>query len=155
MDVYLVRHGIPVPGDKNPKKPLSNQGKKEVERVAVFMKEAGVTVQTVFHSGKTRARETAEIMAIELQPDGEIIEKKGLSPMDNVTAVAREIENSRGEIMIVGHLPHLGKLTSRLTHGNEAHPIVSFQPGSVLCLRRDTEKKSWVVAWMLTPEIIS
>lgn len=48
-------------------------------------------------------------MAIELQPDG--------------------------EITIVGHLPHLAKLTARLTHGNEAHPSQGYKRISkfVLC----------------------
>ena len=155
MKLYLVRHGTPVPKEKNPDKPLSDEGREEVERVAAFMKKAGVAVHTVFHSGKTRARETAQIMASKLQPDREVLKKQGLSPLDTVTEIAHEIEKSERDVMIVGHLPHLSKLLSLLTTGNQAITVVNFHPGGVVCLCPAEEEKVWTVAWMLVPEIVT
>lgn len=155
MNVYLVQHGRPVPKEENPDRPLSDQGRREAERMAAFLREAGVRVQTVFHSEKTRARETAEIMASKLQPDKRALEKKGLSPLDDVRAVAGEIDEGQEDLMIVGHLPHLAKLASLLTAGDESIQVVSFQQGGVVCLRRGGEERGWAVAWMLVPEIVS
>jgi phosphohistidine phosphatase len=56
--------------------------------------------------------------------------------------------------MIVGHLPHLAKLTSFLTTKSESESVVGFQQGGIVCLRPDEDKKSWAIAWMLVPEII-
>jgi len=143
-----------VPKEKNPDKPLSDQGREEVERVAAFMKKAGVAVHTVLHSRKTRARETAQIMAIKLQPHKEVLEKQGLSPLDSVEEIAHEIEGSERDVMIVGHLPHLSRLVSLLTAGTEIPTIVNFPPSGVVCLCPDEEEKDWAVAWMLVPDIV-
>lgn len=155
MNIYLVQHGRPVPKEENPERPLSDVGRGDVERMAAFLKSAGVEVEVILHSGKTRARETAEIMASKLQPKRESLEKKGLSPLDDVKRVADEIEQSNKDLMIVGHLPHLSRLASLLTAGNESIPVVGFQQGGVVCLRPGEEEKRWAVAWMLVPEIIS
>ncbi len=78
MNIYLVQHGKPVPKEENPDKPLSNQGKEDVERVASFLMKAGIKVDDIFHSGKTRAMQTAEIMIPKLIPGKEPVKKKGL-----------------------------------------------------------------------------
>jgi phosphohistidine phosphatase len=57
-------------------------------------------------------------------------------------------------LILVGHLPHLGKLASLLTAGSESSSVVSFQQGGVVCLRSDEEVTDWAIAWMLVPEII-
>jgi len=155
MKLYLVRHGTPVPKEKNPDKPLTDEGRKDVERVAAFMKKAGVAVHTVFHSGKTRARETAQIMASKLQPDKEVLEKQGLSPLDSVKEIAHEIEESERDVMMVGHLPHMSRLVSLLTAGTETPTVVNFPPGGVVCLCPAEEEKGWAVAWMLAPDIVT
>ena len=56
--------------------------------------------------------------------------------------------------MVVGHLPFMGKLLSRLVGQREEQNVAVFQPGSVACLERG-EEGSWGIAWMLRPEIIS
>jgi phosphohistidine phosphatase len=155
MKIYLMQHGKPVPKEEDPDRPLSARGREDVARMANFLKGAGVEVGSVFHSGKTRARQTAEIVTASLKPGSEPIEKKGLSPLDDVGAVAEEIKRNAQDPMLVGHLPHLGKLASFLTTGSESRSVVSFQQGGVVCLRSDEGVSDWTVAWMLIPEIIS
>jgi len=55
--------------------------------------------------------------------------------------------------MLVGHLPHLSRLASRLICGDEERKVVSFQMGGVVCLERDAEG-NWSVRWALTPELV-
>ena len=153
MAVYLMQHGKPLSKEDDPERPLSPQGIKEVENLAKFLHGLGITFQEIYHSGKRRARETAEIMGFRLTPGTEPKEKKGLSPLDDVGEIADQINKKEGGLLIAGHLPHLSKLTSLLVTGNETIPVVSFQQGGLVCLER-TEDGGWAVAWMLVPEIL-
>lgn len=155
MNIYLMQHGKPVPKEEDPDRPLSERGKQEVEKMAHFLKKARIEMEQVFHSGKTRAKESAEIMISKLSPGNSPLEKPGLSPLDDTNLIAEEIKHCQKDLMIVGHLPQLGKLVSLLTSGNESNAIVSFQQGGVVCLQQaDDGKKGWVIAWMIVPEII-
>jgi phosphohistidine phosphatase len=151
--VFLMQHGIPVPKADDPERPLSAQGIKDTENLADFLQKRGVIVKEFFHSGKRRARETAEIMSTRLAPDTEPKVKRGLSPLDDVEGIADQINEGEGDLLIAGHLPHLAKLTSLLVVGKESVPVVSFQQGGVVCLERDKDN-GWMIAWMLVPGII-
>lgn len=153
MRIYLMQHGKPVPKEEDPDRPLSDRGKGDVGRVSEFLRKSGLIVQEAFHSGKTRARQTAEIMVSQLNPDIKAQARAGLSPLDDVKEIASQIKGADKDLLIAGHLPHLGKLASLLIAGDEGVPLVSFQQGGVVCLEKNDEGR-WSVAWMVVPEII-
>ncbi len=153
MKIYLMQHGKPVSKDEDPDRPLSEQGRDDVERVARFLKRSGATIDEIFHSGKTRARQTAEIVISRLNPGEKPKEKSGLSPLDDVKKIAGQINERDKDLLIAGHLPHLGKLASLLVARNDSVPVVSFQQGGVVCLERG-EQDEWTISWMLIPRII-
>lgn len=153
MRVYLVQHGTPVPKEKNPERPLSERGRYDVERAAAFLQKAGVRVGAVYHSGKTRAEQTAEILAQRLCAVGNAFQRKGLAPLDDVEDIAQYIAELDDDLMIVGHLPHLSRLVSRLVLGDSTGNVAGFQQGGVCCLSRHDEG-GWYVAWMIVPEIV-
>ena len=95
MKIYLVQHGKPVPKEKDLDRPLSELGRRDVEKVASFLRKIGIEVQEIFHSGKTRARQTAEIMISKLNPGREPLEKDGLSPLDDVKTIAEETNQTQ------------------------------------------------------------
>lgn len=152
MRVYLIQHGDALSKDVDPERALSGVGCADIERLAVFLEKTDLAVTRVLQSGKTRARQTAEILATRLAPMVVIEAASGIDPLDDPEPLARQLEASEESIAIVGHLPFLGKLVSRLVAGNEAADIVSFQPGSVVCLERSEDK--WTIAWMLRPELL-
>jgi phosphohistidine phosphatase len=153
MRVYLMQHGKPVSKAENPDRPLSEQGRGDVEKVTEFLGKSGVKLEVAFHSGKTRARQTAEIVVSQLNPDVKAQERAGLSPLDDVKEIARQIKDADKELLIAGHLPYLAKLASFLVAGDEAVSVVKFKQGGVVCLEKD-EGGDWSVAWMVVPEII-
>lgn len=153
MKIYLMQHGKPVSKDEDPDRSLSEQGRDDVERIAQFLKRSGATIDEIFHSGKTRARQTAEIVISRLNPGKEPKEKSGLSPLDDVKEIASQVNERDKDLLIAGHLPHLGKLTSLLVAGSDTIPVVSFQQGGVVCLERGEQDK-WTISWMLIPHII-
>ena len=61
------------------------------EQIASFLKNAGIKPASIFHSGKERARETAEIIgnAIGIDP----VQKDSLSPLDDPKVWAERIKN--------------------------------------------------------------
>ena len=153
MRIYLMQHGRPVSKEEDPDRPLSDQGRGDVERMAELLEKGGVRIEEFLHSGKTRARQTAEIMSTRLNPGVTPMEKQGLSPLDDVNEIAGQINEREKDLMIAGHLPHLANLTSLLVAGSESIPVVSFQQGGVVCLEKG-ERSRWTIAWMLVPEII-
>ena len=60
MIVVLVHHGDAVGPDVDPRRPLSTRGLQQVERLARDASARGTRPQVVWHSGKLRARQTAE-----------------------------------------------------------------------------------------------
>ncbi|MFC1825376.1 phosphohistidine phosphatase SixA [Thermodesulfobacteriota bacterium] len=153
MRVYLMRHGVPVSKQENPEKPLSQEGVNGVEKVAGFLQKCGISIEQVLHSGKTRARQTAEIVSSRLNPGKEPLERRGLSPLDDVIEIKDWIQGEEKDLLIAGHLPHLATLASLLLVGNEFPAITRFEPASIVCLEKGAGGE-WAIIWMLKPEIL-
>jgi phosphohistidine phosphatase SixA len=62
------------------------------------------------------------------------------------------LEKAARDVMIVGHLPFLGKLAALFITGSEANEIVEFY-GSIVCIERRDEGKL-KIAWMITPALL-
>ena len=151
MQLYLVQHGDALSKDIDPDRALSEAGRNDVQRVASFL--AGkVRVARVLHSGKTRARQTAEILAAVVDPDREVEQFGGLNPNDPVEPFVQHIEEWSEDLLVVGHLPFMAKLVARLPTGSEENSIVAYCPGSIVCLETDNES-GWQVRWMMRPEL--
>ena len=152
MALYLVQHGKSFPKELDPDQGLSDEGKSDVRRIADVAKGYGVTVSRVVHSGKKRARQTAEIFGTVLTPSQTPEERGGLNPLDDVTAVADAL-NTRENLMLVGHLPFMERLAGHLITGSAEKMGFKFQNGGVLCLDQDPESGFWFIKWSLMPNI--
>ena len=154
MKLYLVRHGEAVSSDVDPARPLSRRGRTEVRRVAHFLARAGVSPQSIRHSGKRRAEQTAELLADALGTTTPVEELPGLDPHDPTDEFLYILREWTEDTMVVGHLPFLEKLVSRLLVGDENASIVSFSPATMVCLER-AEAGQWYVVWMVRPELVA
>jgi phosphohistidine phosphatase len=153
MKLYLIQHGEATTEAIDPSRPLTAKGRSDVQKIASFLKGAKLGPMVIFHSGKTRARQTAEIIAAQLLPGGQGKERDGLAPNDPVKFLANELSGMANDLMIVGHLPFLGKLAAMLLAGVESKNVVAFRQGGVVCLQRN-EDQTWQVAWMVTPQLL-
>ncbi len=155
MKLYLVQHGAVVPKDENPKKPLNPAGREDIQKIASFLARSRVAATRVIHSGKLRALETALLLSGVIGP-GNIVEeaKSGLAPNDATDEFFSIIDEWTEDTILVGHLPFMSKLVSRLTTGDEEETVVHFKPGSVACLERGENGGGWTISWFIRPELL-
>ncbi len=152
MLVYLVQHGDAKREEEDPSRPLSEKGIKDVKGVASHISKLNIGVEEVLHSGKLRAKQTAEIISEKLKIAKGISETDGLSPMDDANMWAERLNKRTDTLMLVGHLPHLGKLASSLLCSEKERNVVAFKMGGIVCLKRDDT--GWSLQWMITPETL-
>ncbi|WP_136797402.1 MULTISPECIES: phosphohistidine phosphatase SixA [Desulfosediminicola] len=152
MAIYLVQHGLALSQEEDPQRGLAQEGIEKVRLIADVAANYSVKVDTIFHSGKARAEQTARLMAAALEPSGGIVARAGLAPMDDVATLAMELDPA-SNIMLVGHLPFMERLTSLLTTGSAAFRVFKFQNGGIVCLDRDAENEKWYVKWALMPNV--
>jgi phosphohistidine phosphatase len=145
--LYLVQHGQAKSETEDPERPLTDQGSDQVARVAhQGVQGLGVRPARVVHSGKVRARQTAEVWAGLLGVRAERAD--GLAPNDDPTTWAKRLGPSFDDLMLVGHLPHLGRLAASLVTGRTDPPLVRFHPGGLVGL--DQADTGWVI-WLVVP----
>ena len=150
MTLYLVQHGLCLEKEKDPNRSLSVEGRAAIIQVAHTASNAGITVPTIYHSGKLRALQTAEIFSEYLKTD-KIEQIKGLSPLDNIEDFASYFQFAE-KTMIVGHLPFMERLTSYLLTGNQDLTIGKFQNAGIVCLDLN-ETNNWYLKWTIMPVI--
>lgn len=152
MALFLVQHGRSLPKDQDPDQGLSEGGAAKVRRIAGIAAEHEVRVSGIQHSGKKRARQTAEIFASALDPPSGVHERPGLKPLDDVALISEALKG-KDNIMLVGHLPFMERLTSYLITGDAERRVFRFQSGGLLCMDQDPESLSWFIAWALMPHM--
>ena len=154
MKLYLVQHGEAVAKDVDPDRPLSEQGQTDVARLAALLATLGVQVEHVLHSGKTRARQTAKALGQATLKQGLAEAVSGIAPNDSTEPFAETIATWHEDTLVVGHLPFMARLVSRLLLNADDPPVVGYQPGSMVCLEQDSEG-AWRLIWMLRPELLA
>ena len=152
MALYLIQHGKSLPKDQDPDQGLSAEGIAETQRIANAAKDDGVAVSQIRHSAKTRARQTAEIFGGALNPKQGIREVSGIKPLDDVAEYAANIDPAE-DIMLVGHLPFMQRMTAFLITESIDKPVFKFQNSGIVCLDKDPETQAWVILWALMPKI--
>ena len=153
MKLYLVQHAKAASKETDPERTLTEEGRRDVQKVAAFIKPLTLSVDSLRHSGKRRADQTAEVLAEAIEAKEGTIARDGLGPNDNVTALRSELASTEQDIMIVGHLPFLSKLASLLLSGSESANTVAFKNAGIVCLSR-SEDNRWQIEWMVTPELL-
>jgi phosphohistidine phosphatase len=153
MHVYLVQHGKAKSAEEDPNRGLSDEGRNEVMRVAEFLGDLRITVELIQHSGRLRAEETAHLLAESIRCSSGPFHVQGLDPNDDPSMMANFLKVYTDDVLIVGHLPHLERLTSLLLTGNPDCRTVSFRNGGVVCLDKNSGG-AWNLAWAIVPDLL-
>jgi phosphohistidine phosphatase len=146
--LYFAQHGLALSETENPNRPLSEAGISQTKIIATALHRSGTPVSSIFHSGKLRALQTAEIFA-SLINISTISVIDHLSPNDDVTLTAQNFKVNNA--LYVGHLPHIEKLVSYLVTGNENQSVIKFQNSAVVCLEKN--ETGYHILWYITADL--
>ena len=153
MRLYLMQHGKSKSKEDDPDRSLTHEGRSEVDRVAAFLARTAPSESIpIRHSGKTRARETAEALAGTLEA-ATVEETDGLAPLDDPALWAERLGETEKAVVLVGHLPHLARLTSLLVVGDPELGIAEFSNAGMVCLQRNDDGR-WALLWSVVPALL-
>ena len=153
MKLYLVQHGEAAAKDVNPERPLTDEGREDIIRMAAFLGKTGVSFERVIHSGKLRAEQTAELLTDVLAPGVEPETSDLINPNDNPAAFDWQSDSWDRDILIVGHLPFMARLVAHLLTENQEGLIAAYEPGTMVCLEHDGGR--WQIDWMVRPQLLT
>ncbi len=133
--VVIVRHADAVYGGSDSERPLSPRGVADAETVAAQVAGLGLEIDEIRHSGRERARHTAAILAAGCGGPAPVA-VRGLDPEADPDEVAAELEVDPRSLVVVAHMPLVGRLASLLLTGEADRVPVFFPTAGVLVLGR-------------------
>ena len=134
MTVVLVHHAQAVPPDVDPQRPLSDAGVEHARRLAERARQSGIAPAAIWHSGKLRARQTAEAFLLACNPSAEFRMVKGLGPDDEPRWMTDVVAAETRDLLLVSHMPLIPALARAL-----APAIASFPAHGLVALARSGE----------------
>ncbi|HXD73282.1 MAG TPA: hypothetical protein VN628_06085 [Vicinamibacterales bacterium] len=146
MRLVLVHHGDAVGPEIDPRRPLSPWGREAVQRLAAEAAARGVKPAVVWHSGKLRAKETAEAFWRACNPFAEFSATRDLQPEDQPDWIRDRLRGESRDLLIAGHYPHMPRLLSLLKREESSFPL-----NGVVALVSDDEGETFSEEWRLDP----
>jgi phosphohistidine phosphatase len=141
LHVYLVHHSEAVGPDVDPQRPLSAAGRASAERVAAEAARRGARPDVVWHSGKLRSRQTAEIFWRACNALAVFSATRDLQPSDPPATMRDRLRHEPRDLMLVGHFPHLPALLELLIGPS------SFPAHGIVALQTVDDGETWSEAW--------
>ena len=146
----LVHHGDALGPEVEPMRPLSGPGRAASARLAAAAAARGVSPDEVWHSGKLRARQTAELFWRACDPLAAFSAARGLQPTDAPRWLREQLEEDSRSILLVGHMPHLVRLLRLLCGEPPDSATTDFPMHGCVALERQGE--IWKEIWRLESE---
>jgi len=143
--IYLVHHAEAVPPHVDHMRPLSSAGLAHAEDLGRRLAARGARPSAVWHSGKLRARQTAEACWRACNPAASFTAVRGVQPEDEVETIASALAAEPGDVLVTGHLPHLPRLLHRLLTGRRDGGAADFPLHGAVALAREGDV--WVEQW--------
>ena len=155
MRLVIVHHGAAVGPEVDPRRPLSPWGREAVDRLAAEAASRGVKPAVIWHSGKLRAKETAEAFWRACNPFADFAATRDLQPGDQPEWMRDRLRGESRDILIAGHYPHLPRLVTLLLsaapEGASAHSEPApFPQNGVVALTTEDAGETWRELWRLS-----
>ena len=147
VKLYLVHHGVAVGPEEDARRPLSAVGRAGAARVAAKAAALGAKPDVVWHSGKLRAKQSAQEFWRACNALAEFSASRDLQPDDPPQWMRDRLRGESRDILIAGHFTHLPRLLSLLVTGGEA--VVDFPVNGIVALVTDDEGETWREMWRI------
>ncbi len=148
MQLFLVHHGDAVGPEEDSRRPLSSRGRAEVVRIAAGAAARGAKPAVVWHSGKLRARQTAEEFWRACNALAEFSATRDLQPDDPPAWIRDRLYAESRDVMLVGHYPHLPTLLGLLTTGR-TDDSAAFPRHGIVALETTDDGNTWKELWRI------
>jgi phosphohistidine phosphatase len=130
-------------------------GRETVDRLAAEAASRGVKPTVIWHSGKLRAKETAEAFWRACNPFAEFSATRDLQPGDQPEWMRDRLRGETRDILIAGHYPHLPRLVTLLLAGPERpgpqqSEAPAFPQHGVVALTTEDDGETWRELWRLS-----
>jgi phosphohistidine phosphatase len=145
--LFLVHHADAVGPEVDAMRPLSDKGRAAVLLMADEAARRGVKPAVIWHSGKLRARQTAEAFWKMCDPFAAITAERGLQPGDPPMWICDRLVGETRDVMIVGHMPSLPRLLRALLREDPDTSSTSFPLHGMVALR--AEGDAWKEEWRI------
>jgi phosphohistidine phosphatase len=145
--ILLVHHGNAVGPGADSMRPLSSVGRAATGRLAAAAAQRGVKPDAIWHSGKLRARQTAELFWKACNPLAPLSAERGLQPDDPPRWMRDHLAGETRSILIAGHMPHLPRLLAILIGEADNSPAIVFPQHGCVALEADGDL--WKEIWRL------
>lgn len=161
MKLLVIRHAIAQEQDEwantgatDDLRPLTDKGRKRMERTARGLAKVAPRVQMLASSPYTRAVQTAEIVGPAFDDPGVVIIDQLIPehPLPELLEWLKRLDDIE-VAAVVGHEPHLGMLISWLLTGNERGLLELKKGGAVMLEFNGTlEAGQAKLLWAMTPK---
>jgi phosphohistidine phosphatase len=147
MHLFLIHHGVAVGPEEDARRPLSAVGLAGAARVAAKAAALGAKPEVVWHSGKLRAKQTAQEFWRACNALAEFAVSRDLQPDDPPQWMRDRLRGETRSIAIAGHFPYLPRLLSLLLSGNDTG--ADFPLNGIVALVTDDEGETWQELWRI------
>jgi phosphohistidine phosphatase len=159
MRLWIVRHAIAAdagpPTWSDADRPLTSEGRAEFRALCQHLARRDCRISAILASPLIRARQTAAILAEEMNlPPDQIEVTSLLKPGFNLESLIQYLATIPGQsVAVVGHQPDLGFAASQLVGGG----TFAFGKGHIASLRFDDALRLGraALSWFVGPEIAS
>lgn len=156
--LYIVRHAVAEdagPGIDDHARQLTKKGRKRFAKLVRQLQDAGLAVDLVATSPLVRTRETADILAAELDGSPRIEVVDALAPGSDWQALVEwTIQQDARRVAWVGHAPCVGRLVA-MTIG-DGSAAIRMQKGAIAAIRLDDGPgQPGELEWLATPGMVT
>ena len=131
--LFLLRHGEAQHSYPDELRELTEEGRKEVAENLNKVLDRIPPIQAIYHSGLTRAVQTAEIAASIIAPSVKVQMLEGIAPWGQPSQFSKLLEESDAEnILIVTHNPFVEDLVNYLSDQD-----IRIKTGTLIYLQVD------------------
>lgn len=155
MLVYFMRHGIAEDGAAmaDDLRPLSAEGREKTAKIARGMRQDGCAPVLVATSPLARAKQTAAILAEELDVKRPPAILPCLGPGGNFAAFMNWLDHQEVEsLAVVGHMPDIAEFAQRCLTGRILFSM-TFKKAAVCCVEFEEEPAAGRgrLEWLMQP----
>lgn len=146
MRIHLVHHGDAVDPVIDLRRPLSAHGRAGAESVAAALASRGAKPDVVWHSGKLRSKQTAEICWRACNALAVFEVTRDIQPDDPAMWMRDRLRFEGRDILIAGHFTHLPRLLA-LLRGEPDGSLAPFPLHGAVSLETMDDGETWRELW--------